>query len=122
MSVECHGFLESDNSIRECMVDASNQRMPYALRRLFATILVFGEPTDVRDVCFNTIMNVIKHKKSVVFFVDGPGGTGKTFLYRAIMAVLRSRGDIILATASSGIAVTLLAGGRTAHSQFRIPF
>ncbi|XP_024630351.1 ATP-dependent DNA helicase PIF1-like [Medicago truncatula] len=38
------------------------------------------------------------------------------------MAVLRSRGDIVLATASSGIAATLLPGGRTAHSRFRIPF
>ncbi|XP_050916373.1 uncharacterized protein LOC127131498 [Lathyrus oleraceus] len=37
------------------------------------------------------------------------------------MASLRSRGEIILATASSGIAVTLLLGGRTAHSRFKIP-
>ncbi|KAI5418425.1 hypothetical protein KIW84_042890 [Lathyrus oleraceus] len=72
-------------------------------------------------IAFNTIMNVIVQKHSGVFFVDGPGGTGKTFLYRTLMAILRSKGEIVLATASSGIAATLLPGGRTAHSQFKIP-
>ncbi|KAI5397537.1 hypothetical protein KIW84_063379 [Lathyrus oleraceus] len=72
-------------------------------------------------IAFNTIMNVIVQKHSGVFFVDGPGGTGKTFLYRTLMASLRSRGEIVLATASSGIAATLLPGGRTAHSRFKIP-
>ena len=66
-------------------------------------------------------MNVIVQKHSGVFFIDGPGGTGKTFLYRTLMASLRSRGEIVLATASSGIAATLLPGGRTAHSRFKIP-
>jgi len=41
------GFLESDNSIHECLVDASSLQMPYALRRFFVTILIFCEPTDV---------------------------------------------------------------------------
>ncbi|XP_050909555.1 uncharacterized protein LOC127123378 [Lathyrus oleraceus] len=72
-------------------------------------------------IAFNTIMNVIVQKHSGVFFVDGPGGTGKTFLYRTLMASLRSRGEIVLATASSGIAATLLPGGRTTHSRFKIP-
>jgi hypothetical protein len=56
----------------------------------------------------------------VYFFIDGLGGTGKTFLYRAVMANLRSRGQIVLATASSGIAATLLPGGRTTHSRFKL--
>jgi hypothetical protein len=34
---------------------------------------------------------------------------------------LRSRGHIVLAVASSGVASLLLPGGRTAHSRFRIP-
>ncbi|XP_050909661.1 ATP-dependent DNA helicase PIF1-like [Lathyrus oleraceus] len=72
-------------------------------------------------IAFNTILNVIVQKHIGVFFVDGPGGTGKTFLYRTLMASLRSRGEIVLATASSDIAATLLPGGRTAHSRFKIP-
>ncbi|KAI5402735.1 hypothetical protein KIW84_050366 [Lathyrus oleraceus] len=209
-SAEDRGFLETDHSIRDCLVEVTSLRMPYSLRRLFVTILIFCEPTDVRGlwneffthmvedyqiannvvesdltnmllkdlnellnlhgkkiedydlpslppnaidrgavpsiiqeelaidipnediesiaklnndqmIAFNTIMNVIVQKHSGVFFVDGPGGTGKTFLYRTLMASLRSRGEIVLATASSGIAATLLPGGRTAHSRFKIP-
>ena len=67
-------------------------------------------------------MNVIDRKQSQAFFVDGPDGTNKTFLYRALMATLRNRGKIVLATTSSGIAATLLPGGRTAHSRFNLPF
>ena len=49
------------------------------------------------------------------------GGTGKTYLMNLILASIRSNGDIALAVASSGIAATLLTGGRTAHSTFRLP-
>ncbi|XP_069149281.1 ATP-dependent DNA helicase pfh1-like isoform X3 [Solanum lycopersicum] len=55
------------------------------------------------------------------FFIDGPGGTGKTFLYRALLVVVRTKGFIALATASSGVAASILPGGRTAHSRFKIP-
>uniref|UniRef100_A0A3Q7EVU2 ATP-dependent DNA helicase n=1 Tax=Solanum lycopersicum TaxID=4081 RepID=A0A3Q7EVU2_SOLLC len=55
------------------------------------------------------------------FFIDGPGGTGKSFLYRALLATVRYRGFIALATASSGVAALLHPGGRTAHSRFKIP-
>ncbi|XP_071700236.1 uncharacterized protein [Rutidosis leptorrhynchoides] len=54
-------------------------------------------------------------------FVYGHGGTGKTFLWKAIITALRSRGKIVLAIASSGIASLLLSSGRTAHSQFKLP-
>ncbi len=56
-----------------------------------------------------------------VVFADAPGGTGKTFVNSAICAKLRACGKIVLATASSGIAAQLMAGGRTAHSTFKIP-
>jgi len=53
--------------------------------------------------------------------VDGQGGTGKTFLYRTLIAHCRSKSQIILATNFFGIATTLLPSGRTAHSKFKIP-
>lgn len=53
--------------------------------------------------------------------MDGPGGTGKTFLYRALLATVRSNKQIALATASSGVAASILPNGRTAHSRFKIP-
>jgi len=50
------------------------------------------------------------------FFIDGPGGTGKTFLYNVLLSTVRSSGDIAVAVASSEIAALLITGGRTAHS------
>ncbi|XP_025408974.1 uncharacterized protein LOC112682560 [Sipha flava] len=52
---------------------------------------------------------------------NAPGGTGKTFLTNLILAKVRSTRDIALAVASSGIAATLLEGGRTAHATFKLP-
>ena len=55
------------------------------------------------------------------FIIDGPGGTGKNFLYNTILAKVRSQGQIALAMASSGIAALLLQGGRTVHSRLKVP-
>ncbi|KAL8618647.1 hypothetical protein ACOMHN_048823 [Nucella lapillus] len=56
-----------------------------------------------------------------MMFIDAPGGTGKTFIINLILAAVRSTGRIALATASSGIAATLLQGGKTLHSTFKVP-
>lgn len=56
-----------------------------------------------------------------VLFVDGPGSTGKTFLYSGLLAKIRAEGHVALAVASSGIAALLLDGGTTAHAWFNIP-
>ena len=55
------------------------------------------------------------------FFLDGPGGTGKTFVYNTLVHLVQGRGGRVITVASTGIAATLLAGGRTAHSRFQIP-
>ncbi|XP_024976212.1 ATP-dependent DNA helicase PIF2-like [Cynara cardunculus var. scolymus] len=70
---------------------------------------------------FDEIMRHVDNDCPAVFFVDGPGGTRKTFLYRALLANVHSRGLIALATASSGAAANNMPGGRTAHSRFKIP-
>ncbi|GFW30752.1 ATP-dependent DNA helicase [Trichonephila clavipes] len=52
---------------------------------------------------------------------DAPGDTGKTFLNSIILATIKSQNNIALAIVSSGIAATLLDGGRTAHSALKLP-
>ncbi|XP_071926211.1 uncharacterized protein [Coffea arabica] len=74
-----------------------------------------------QQAAYNAIMSDIYSPDSKSFFVDGPGGTGKTFLYRALLTTLRTQGHIALAVASSGVAASILPGGRTAHSRFKIP-
>ncbi|KAL4112576.1 hypothetical protein QTP88_016331 [Uroleucon formosanum] len=52
---------------------------------------------------------------------DAPGGTGKTHLINILLAKVRSSYGIAITAASSGIAATLLHGGKTAHSAFKLP-
>ena len=56
-----------------------------------------------------------------LFFLNAPGGYGKTFLIETLLSSVRGMEKIGLAVASSGIAAELLEGGRTAHSHFKIP-
>ena len=70
---------------------------------------------------FNEILAHVVNKKGKDFFVDGPGGTGKTYLYKALLAKVCSLGEIAIATATSGIAASIMPGGQTAHSRFKIP-
>ena len=55
------------------------------------------------------------------FFLDSPGGCGKTFLFNTLLAAIRARSKVAIAVASSGIAGLLLQGGTTSHSRFKIP-
>ncbi|XP_042968932.1 uncharacterized protein LOC122301587 [Carya illinoinensis] len=204
-----HGLLERDSSLQDCLHEASLYQMPSSLRRLFATILVYCNPTNPRElwerfeqdmsvdfrstensmsdvrmqvlrlisftlesmgkdinsfhllddnICFgedqlesreiddelaveipeedivasealnskqrhvyNSVLEKVFSNEAATFFVDGPAGTGKTFLYKALLAAVRSRKLVALATASSGVAASILPGGRTAHSRFKIP-
>ncbi|KAL3618734.1 hypothetical protein CASFOL_037396 [Castilleja foliolosa] len=70
---------------------------------------------------YNSILSSYHTNSQSLLFVYGHGGTGKTFLWRTIIAFFRSKGKIVLAVAASGIASLLLPAGRTAHSRFKIP-
>ncbi|AQL03309.1 hypothetical protein ZEAMMB73_Zm00001d045848 [Zea mays] len=184
-AAERRGLLESDNTLDECLTERALFQMPSALRRLFATILVYCEPSDVavlwqrhldamsedyqhrsqskthveqmvlidirnmlqsmgKDIktfplppiidtyddaigtaregaAYDRILSAVDTDQGGLFFVDGPGGTGKTYLYRVLLATLRGQGKIVVATATSGVAASIMPGGRTAHSRFKIP-
>ncbi|GKB49844.1 ATP-dependent DNA helicase RRM3-like protein [Tanacetum coccineum] len=77
-------------------------------------------PAGLPDAKQNPHLHKMENKGGA-FFVDGPRGTRKTFLYRALLAKTRSEGHIALAIATSGIAASIRPGGRTAHSRFKIP-
>nr|XP_051201884.1 uncharacterized protein LOC127315434 [Lolium perenne] len=208
-AAEMRGLIDADNTLDHCLTESEQFAMPASLRRLFATILVFCEPGDVRglwdrhkeamsddfrrhhtspniveqkvlldisgmlqsmgkdikmfdlpdiDETYDTtggeareiieernievdsrdenlesslnpeqrcayakILSAVDSAEGGVFFVDGPGGTGKTFLYRALLAKVRGQKKIAIATATSGVAASIMPGGRTAHSRFKIP-
>ena len=86
----------------------------------FAITAITSLYDDQREA-FNQIWNSIQNDLGHIFFIDGSGGTGKTYLYRTLCHTIRAQGWIILCTASTGLAALLLPGGRTAHLMFRIP-
>lgn len=76
---------------------------------------------ELQRLIFNQILESVDTKCGGFYFANGPGGTGKTFLWSTIISRLRADGKIVLTIASSGIASLLIEGGRTAHSRFKIP-
>lgn len=82
-----------------------------------------NEPKLLPDqrTAYSTIINSAQYQKGGIFFLDAPGGTGKTFVINLLLAKVRQHQQIALAVASSGIAATLLPGGRTAHAAFKLP-
>jgi hypothetical protein len=88
---------------------------------MYASSLVSQLNADQKSI-FDTITERVLGGFAGFFFVCGHGGTGKTFLWNAIIAKLRSNKKIVLAVVSSGVASLLLPRGWTAHSRFKIPF
>lgn len=76
-----------------------------------------------QKIAFDFVMGQIRRneRNGAITFLDAPGGTGKTFLTNLILAEVRKQRNIALAVASSEIAATLMEGGRTAHSAFKLP-
>ncbi|XP_016490904.2 uncharacterized protein LOC107810620 [Nicotiana tabacum] len=77
--------------------------------------------TDEQKSVYEKIIRDVNKDKGGFFFLYGFGRTDKTFIWRTLTSAIRSRGDIVLTVASSGIASLLLPGGRTTHSRFVIP-
>ncbi|XP_074115778.1 ATP-dependent DNA helicase PIF1-like [Cotesia typhae] len=74
-----------------------------------------------QEKVYSEILNAIDSDSGQLYFLDAPGGTGKTFLINLLLAKIRSVKNIAVAVASSGIAATLIDGGKTAHSAFKLP-
>jgi hypothetical protein len=69
---------------------------------------------------FDQVMDSVVNQRAQMFALNACGGSGKTYLINTLLDAVRSRNKIALATATSGIAATLLHGGRTMHSRFKV--
>ena len=84
-------------------IDCDNQNITFLkedVRRL----------NEEQHIVFNAVTTAVLNSDSPdrLFFLDGPGGTGKTFLYNTILGYLRGRNVKCMAMATSGIAACLL--------------
>ncbi|XP_037049075.1 uncharacterized protein LOC119083457, partial [Bradysia coprophila] len=78
--------------------------------------------TVEQRAAFDKIVEGIDNRASQkLFYLNGPGGSGKTYLYQTLISFIRGRGQTVNAYASTGIASTLLDGATTIHSGFGVP-
>ena len=125
LSLECYEDLPSVNSVNHFVASSllandRNYNPSNLLEVLERTLPLLNAD---QKLAYDTITEAsdVSNINCQVFFVDGPGGTGKTFLYKQLLNHIRSKGKIALAVASSGITALLLPKGRTAHSRLKIP-
>ena len=77
---------------------------------------------DRRNLIDRVIRDVLHHNTgSNVFCLTAHAGCGKTFTQTAIIHKLILLNLSCIATAFSGIALTLLLGGRTLNNVFKLP-
>jgi hypothetical protein len=77
--------------------------------------------SDEQRQVYDAVLSSVDLQDGHVFNLDASGGTGKTFTINLILDKVRSNSKIALATATSGIAATLLHLGRTLHSRLKVP-
>ena len=61
------------------------------------------------------VSNIIDYNGFKCFYIDGPGGSGKTFVYRTLYNLLKSQNKKICCMVFIGIAATLLPNEKTVH-------
>ena len=114
-----HPHLNWSDSVNNRLI---SEQMDYdSEHESFTAHQLVSSLNDDQKNAFEQIYDSVMHKKGKLFFIDGFGGCGKTYLYRTICHAIRAEGLIILCVASTGLACLLLPGGRTAHSMFKIP-
>ncbi|GBO12612.1 hypothetical protein AVEN_246050-1 [Araneus ventricosus] len=84
------------------------------------TMRLNSEQRNVVEILLSSVYNGAADT-SKCYFLDGPAGTGKTFIYSTLLHTIRGRGDDVIPVASTRIAATLLIGGKIAHSVFKFP-
>ncbi|XP_052901555.1 uncharacterized protein LOC128309213 [Anopheles moucheti] len=124
--VQAH--LTDDDDVNEFIT----AERAYPVTELDATLGTLHQLNDEQRMVYETVTAAIDRQLAATddagsdgdqrfFFLDGPGGTGKSFVLEKILAYTRRRSGIALATAASGIAALLLTGGKTVHSTFKLP-
>ncbi|KAL7078123.1 hypothetical protein ACQ4LE_002796 [Meloidogyne hapla] len=78
--------------------------------------LLNDEQKEIVDEIMNRISN--PDGKMAFYFLSGPGGSGKTFVISTLVHLIRGMKKKVSTMAFTGIAATLLPGGRTMHNRF----
>ena len=76
---------------------------------------------EQQERIFELVTEAIAAGETLLVFLNGVGGSGKTTLVKKLMAFTRSLGKIALGCASTGLAATNFDDFFTAHALFKYP-
>jgi ATP-dependent DNA helicase PIF1 len=108
------------NQLIQAQIAADNDEVDTHEKRLLGQMML-EKLNDGQRAAFDLIMASIEDTNQPrLFFLDGPGGTSKMFLYNTLITVLQGQGKSVVAVASTGIASTLLSNGSTYHSKYKL--
>jgi hypothetical protein len=62
-------------------------------------VMAIGSFNDGQRAAYNGVIDAYAAHQAKVIFIDGPGGTGKTYIENLILNAVHSCGDIALAVA-----------------------
>ena len=112
-----YGLPEPDNLTSEL----SRERLRFDPEEQRNWIQQQPAPSPEQQAVLDSVIHAFEQEERLLLFVQGKGGTGKTWLMKRILAEVRAREGLALVCAATGLAATLYFGGTTAHSLFKIP-
>jgi ATP-dependent DNA helicase PIF1 len=83
--------------------------------------LAFAKFSEEQRAAAARIQDAVAAGQGGIFYIQAAGGCGKSFWANGVTADLRAAGLQPTVVAASGLAATVLDGGRTAHTVFGIP-
>jgi hypothetical protein len=99
-----HLGLPSANTSVEALIPAMLFKEKHYDKEKLENTITLKEPmlSPEQKLIYEEILRCIQNKHGGIFFIDAPGGTGKTFLLNLLLAKVRKDDNIALAVASSG--------------------
>ena len=83
--------------------------------------VAFASFSDEQRAAASHILEAVASGAGGIFYIQAPGGCGKSFWANGVCAALKAEGLLPVVMAASGLAATVLDSGRTAHSTLKIP-
>ena len=101
-----------------------NDEQKIAVRVILSAVVRFHKLQKRPIPDFSSFIDVPedvgKQYKSNLIYLNGPAGSGKTFVYNTVISIFKCVGLTYTCVAPTGLAASLLDGGRTVHSKFKI--
>jgi len=116
--------LPYDPELAREYLEASNDTISRRQAKRFARVRLRKlRNNELQLAAYNEIMSAVMNPESPtrLFYIDGPGGSGKTFLYNTLIYSLIAKRKKVLAVSWTGISASLLPYGKTSHITFGLP-